>query len=176
MSLTVLLGGARSGKSTLAVEIGQRFDGAVTFIATAPRLDGDMVSRIERHIAERPDHWVTVEEEIDLAEVVSAAADGLVIIDCLTLWTSNLMFTDHTPDAIDAATDAAVRAVRDHAGQVVVVSNEVGLGVVPDNAMARTYRDLHGRINQRFVEHADRALHLVAGRATPLVDPWSLLD
>lgn len=181
MSLTVLIGGARSGKSTLAVEIGRRFDdrssdARVTFIATAPRSDDDMNRRIGRHIAERPDHWITVEEQLDLVGVIEQAARGLVIVDCLTLWTSNLMWAERTADEIGALAAATTAAAVAFSGDVVVVSNEVGLGIVPDNEMARNYRDLHGRVNQQFVDRADRALHLVAGRATPLLDPWTLLD
>lgn len=181
MSLTVLVGGARSGKSTLAVEIGRRFDdnhddATITFVATAPRSDDDMDRRIDRHIAERPESWVTVEEQTDLAGTIKRAAPGLVIVDCLTLWTANLMWADHSDAQISEQATSAAQASIDHSGDVVVVSNEVGLGIVPDNEMARRYRDLHGRVNQQFVVHADRSLYLVAGRATPLVDPWTLLD
>ncbi len=181
MSLTFLIGGARSGKSSLAVEIGQRFElvhsgTTITFIATAPRSDDDMEQRIGRHIAERPEHWVTVEEQVDLVEAIGQSAPGLVIVDCLTLWTSNLMWAERTPEEIDEFASAAAQAAVSHSGAVVVVSNEVGLGIVPANEMARSYRDLHGRVNQQFVNQADRALHLVAGRATPLVEPWTLLD
>jgi adenosyl cobinamide kinase/adenosyl cobinamide phosphate guanylyltransferase len=181
MSLTVLVGGARSGKSTLAVEIGRRFQSrnhhdAITFIATAPRSDRDMEQRIDRHITERPDDWNTIEEELDLVAAINSAPAGLAIIDCLTLWTSNLMFTGRTPSEINEVASAAAAAAVSFRGAVVVVTNEVGLGIVPDNELARDYRDLQGRVNQQFVERADRALHLVAGRATPLVDPWTLLD
>jgi adenosylcobinamide kinase/adenosylcobinamide-phosphate guanylyltransferase len=181
MSLTVLIGGARSGKSALAVDIGRRFDEkhddtTVTFIATAPRSDDDMDARIDRHMAERPGHWVTVEEQIDLVGAIGRATPGLVIIDCLTLWTSNLMWADQTDEEVHERTARAVQAAIDHSGDVVVVTNEVGLGIVPDNKLARRYRDLHGRVNQQFVAGAERSLHLVAGRATPLVDPWTLLS
>ena len=176
MSLTVLVGGARSGKSTLAVEIGQRFDGTVTFVATAPRSDADMERRIDRHIAERPGDWVTVEEQIDLVAAIDSAAPGLIIIDCLTLWTSNLMWADRSHEEVHELATQTVTSAISFPGHVVIVTNEVGLGIVPDNELARSYRDLHGRVNQQFVDRADRALHLVAGRATPLVDPWTLLD
>lgn len=187
MSVTVLIGGARSGKSSLAVEIGQRFDRptvataenerAVTFIATAPAFDGDMSARIERHRDERPAHWTTVEEQIELASKITAAPAGLVIIDCLTLWTSNLMWAERSDDDIrELATAAAAAATARRSGPVVAISNEVGLGIVPENDVARRYRDIHGWVNQEWAGSADRALHLVAGRAIPLVDPWTLLD
>ena len=181
MSLTLLVGGARSGKSTLAVEIGRRFeknhdDATVTFIATAPRSDDDMDRRIDRHQAERPGNWATVEEQVDLVRAIGRSAPGLVIVDCLTLWTSNLMWADLDEVEVHERTTSTVRAAVDHPGDVVVVTNEVGLGIVPTNEMARSYRDLHGQVNQQFVASADRSLYLVAGRATPLVDPWTLLD
>jgi adenosylcobinamide kinase/adenosylcobinamide-phosphate guanylyltransferase len=192
MSLTVLIGGARSGKSSLAVEIGQRFDerttrasetagdgdgGAdVTFIATAAAFDGDMAARIDRHRAERPAHWSTVEEQIELAAAISAAPAGLVIVDCLTLWTSNLIWADHSDEVVRDLATAAADAAAQRIGPVVTITNEVGLGIVPDNELARRYRDVHGWVNQQWVRSADRALHLVAGKAMPLVDPWTLLD
>ncbi len=186
MSVTVLIGGARSGKSSLAVEIGQRFDRptavtaengrSVTFIATAPAFDGDMTARIERHRAERPAHWTTVEEQIELASVITAAPAGLVIIDCLTLWTSNLMWAERSDDDIRKLATAAADAAAHRNGPVVAITNEVGLGIVPENDVARRYRDIHGWVNQEWARSADRALHLVAGRAIPLVDPWTLLD
>ena len=188
MSLTVLIGGARSGKSSLAVDIGQRFDarsdaqsgfesnGHVTFIATAPAFDGDMAKRIARHRTERPAHWTTVEEQIELATAITSAPDGLVIVDCLTLWTSNLIWAEQPDTTIRERATAGASAAEHRDGPVVVITNEVGLGIVPENELARRYRDIHGWVNQEWVRRSDRALHLVAGRAVPLVDPWTLLD
>jgi len=179
MSLTVLIGGARSGKSSLAVDIGHRYQtacsGPVSFIATAPAIDEDMRQRIERHVDERPADWQTIEELLDLAAAVEAAHEGLVIIDCLTLWTSNLMWDGRSDQDIreQAAATAAAVALRTH--PVVVVTNEVGLGIVPENDVARRYRDIHGFVNQKWAAAADTVLHLVAGRATTLEDPWTLL-
>ncbi|MFT4864489.1 MAG: adenosylcobinamide kinase/adenosylcobinamide-phosphate guanylyltransferase [Ilumatobacter sp.] len=180
MSLTVLIGGARSGKSSLAVDIGRRYQagcsGLVSFIATAPASDDDMRQRIERHVDERPDDWQTVEEQLDLAAAVEAAPKGLIIIDCLTLWTSNLMWDGRDDRHIrgQAATTAAAAALR--TDPVVVITNEVGLGIVPDNDVARRYRDIHGFVNQKWAAAADTVLLLVAGRATKLEDPWTLLS
>lgn len=182
MTLTVLIGGARSGKSSLAVDIGLRFDASnsdgaqVTFLATAPEFDGDMSQRIQRHRDERPPHWETVEEQIALAQAIAAAPRGLVIVDCLTLWTSNLIWAEYRDDDIRELAATAAQTAAERADPVVVITNEVGLGIVPDNELARRYRDLHGWVNQQWVSQADHALHLVAGRATPLVDPWTLLD
>ncbi len=188
MSVTVLIGGARSGKSSLAVEIGRRFEAArdtisqgsrdpsVTFIATAPASDDDMHQRIARHRAERPAHWITIEEQLDVGSAIQATPTGLLIVDCLTLWTSNMMWSGATDDEIRAQSAQACSSAAGRAGDVVVITNEVGLGIVPDNDVARRYRDVHGGVNQQWVQAADIALHLVGGRATRLVDPWTLLD
>jgi adenosyl cobinamide kinase/adenosyl cobinamide phosphate guanylyltransferase len=176
--LTVLLGGARSGKSSLAVDIGTRYDGPVTFIATAPgiatapALDDDMTERIERHVAERPSEWTTIEERTDLVAALDAAGQSLAIVDCLTLWTSNMMWegrsdTEIQSRALETARHAAVRSA-----PVVVVSNEVGLGVHPETDLGRRYRDVLGRVNQAWVSESTRSLFLVAGRALELRDPF----
>lgn len=181
MALTLLIGGARSAKSSLAVEIGHRHHAAgipVTYIATAPSVehprDHDMADRIERHRKERPATWSTVEEELDLTGALTGLV-GLVIVDCLTLWTSNLMWREFTDDAITArATEAAaVAAARDD--PTVVITNEVGLGVHPETGLGRRYRDVLGWVNQAWAEVADPALLLVAGRAVRLDDPWDHL-
>jgi adenosylcobinamide kinase / adenosylcobinamide-phosphate guanylyltransferase len=173
--LTLLVGGARSGKSDLAVEIGRRHDGAVTFIATARRFDDDMSRRIERHQTERP-AWPTIEAPVELRRaVIDVAADHLVIIDCLTLWVSNMMLEEWSDEAVDeyAVATAAVAAAR--TAHTVVVSNEVGLGIHPANELGRRYRDLLGRVNRVWAAAATQTLFLVAGRAVPLHDPWEFL-
>lgn len=168
--LTLILGGARSGKSALAEELGRRSGGPVTFVATCPRIDGDdeLTTRIERHRADRPSSWTTIEEELDLAGAIDSAADGFLIVDCLTLWVANLQFSGGRPDAIAAASSRAIRLATARRGDTVVVSNEVGLGIVPADADTREYRDVLGRVNRDWAEAADRALFLVAGRALPL--------
>jgi adenosyl cobinamide kinase/adenosyl cobinamide phosphate guanylyltransferase len=178
MPLTTLLGGARSGKSSLAVEIGHRHHGPVVFVATAPPLDADMEQRIERHRAERPSDWTTIEEPIDLLDALAAVADddAMVIIDCLTLWISNLMYAGRSDDDVRqvAAITSAIAAER--TGTVVAVSNEVGMGIHPDTPLGRRYRDLLGWINQTWVAASTTSLLLVAGRAIELTDPWQQLD
>jgi adenosylcobinamide kinase / adenosylcobinamide-phosphate guanylyltransferase len=172
--LTLLLGGARSGKSAMAVELGRRHHGGVTFIATSPRTDDDLAGRIARHRAERP-RWPTIEEPLDLCGALTAAADDMAIVDCLTLWVNNLVHRGDTDDSIEglAADTACVAA--DRRAPTIVVSNEVGLGIHPLTELGRRYRDLLGRVNQRWAAVADRALLLVAGRALALADPWTLL-
>jgi adenosyl cobinamide kinase/adenosyl cobinamide phosphate guanylyltransferase len=170
--LTVLLGGARSGKSSAAVSIGERRSGPVVYIATSPHIhgDGDLDARIAVHRAERPDSWRTIEEEIDLTGAIAGATDALVIVDCLTVWVGNLLHHGHEDAAVLTACDAALDAARSRTADTLVITNEVGLGIVPDNELARRYRDLLGRINQRWVSGADRAYLMVAGRALPLSD------
>jgi adenosyl cobinamide kinase/adenosyl cobinamide phosphate guanylyltransferase len=180
MGLTFLVGGARSAKSSFAVDMGRRFQadgrGPVTFVATAPASDDEMRRRIEHHLAERPADWHTLEEQIDLGGVLVGVGTGLIIIDCLTLWTSNMMWAGRTDADIigQAESDAQLAARR--SDPVVVVSNDVGLGIVPDNDVARRYRDVHGAVNQRWARAAGTTLLLVAGQALRLETPWSLLD
>jgi adenosylcobinamide kinase / adenosylcobinamide-phosphate guanylyltransferase len=182
VGLTVLLGGARSGKSTLAVDLGRRYDGPVAYVATAPgittgpALDDDMAERIERHIAERPPEWTTIEERTDLIAALDAAGESLAIIDCLTLWTSNMMWEGRSDAEIQ---DVALQTARHAVGRsapVVVVSNEVGLGVHPETDLGRRYRDVLGRVNQAWVAESTRSLFLVAGRALELRDPFGWFD
>lgn len=172
---TFLVGGARSGKSSLAVDLGLRHQGPVEFVATAEAFDDDLAQRIARHRDERPD-WPTVEAPVALAEALAARTPGaLVIVDCLTVWVGNLFH--HLPSAAQRADAYAAfdEAFRGRTGPTVVVSNEVGLGLHPDTALGRDYRDELGRLNQRVAAAADRTLLLVAGRALALTDPWEIL-
>lgn len=172
--LTLLLGGARSGKSALAVELGRRHPGGVTFLATCPPLDADLAERIALHRAERPG-WPTVEEPCDVSGALGRCGDDLVIIDCLTLWVSNLMLRgdDDAAIATTAGTTAELAATRP--GPTVAITNEVGLGVHPETELGRRYRDVLGRVNQIWAARAGTALFLVAGRAVPLGNPWTWL-
>jgi adenosyl cobinamide kinase/adenosyl cobinamide phosphate guanylyltransferase len=171
-SLTLLLGGARSGKSALAVELGRRHPGGVTFLATAPVIDGDLSARVARHRAERP-AWPTIEEPLDVAAALTAAGDDLVLVDCLTLWVSNLVHRGDSDTEIEALSASTACAAAHRGAPTVVISNEVGLGVHPETELGRRYRDLLGRVNQQWAATADVALFLVAGRAIPLTDPWT---
>lgn len=170
--LTVLLGGARSGKSTAALRLASRAAGPVCFIATSPRIEGDrdLDARIAAHRDERPAEWRTIEAEVALADALRDAGDALTIVDCLTVWLGNLLHHGHTDDRILAASDAALRVATERTADTIVVTNEVGMGIVPADATTRHYRDLLGRINQHWVTAADRAYLLVAGRALPLAD------
>jgi adenosyl cobinamide kinase/adenosyl cobinamide phosphate guanylyltransferase len=182
VALTLLIGGARSGKSSLAVDIGHRHHAAgipVTYIATAPRVDphddADMAERIDRHRAERPAAWTTIEEAVDLVGALQSVAEGLAIIDCLTLWTSNLMWRELDDDTIRSRATDAARAAADRPEPTVAITNEVGLGIHPETELGRRYRDVLGWVNQAWAEVADPALLMVAGRAVRLDDPWDHL-
>lgn len=170
--LTVVLGGARSGKSTAALRLAERSTGPVCFIATSPRIAGDvdLDRRIDTHRAERPAEWRTIETELELATAILAAGGAHTIVDCLTVWLGNLLHHDRTDEEILVASNAALAAATERAADTTVVSNEVGLGIVPADASTRRYRDLLGRINQQWVAASDRALLLVAGRVLPLTD------
>jgi adenosylcobinamide kinase / adenosylcobinamide-phosphate guanylyltransferase len=166
--LVVLIGGARSGKSALALE---RAASAadIVFLATGEARDEEMGARIERHRRERPDHWETVEEPVALRESIESADPGAcLVVECLTLWVANVVEAGRTDDEIEAETTAAARAAAARPGATLVVTNEVGLGVVPDTPLGRRYRDVLGRVNAVFVSAADEAVLVVAGRAISL--------
>jgi adenosylcobinamide kinase / adenosylcobinamide-phosphate guanylyltransferase len=169
VALTVLLGGARSGKSRLAVELAVASGSPVTFVVTGEALDDEMAARIAAHRAERPADWLTVEEPYALEEAVSAADPArTLVVDCLTLWTANALARDGKPDRVlEAATRAAAAAARREA-LTIAVSNEVGLGIVPIEPLGRVYRDLLGSVNYAWVEASADAALVVAGRALRL--------
>jgi adenosylcobinamide kinase / adenosylcobinamide-phosphate guanylyltransferase len=157
VTLVLLIGGARSGKSRLAVELAQAAGTAVTFVATGWAGDDEMAERIARHRAERPPEWSTVEEPRELARALRDVPAGeTAIVDCLSLWVANL-------DG-DGAPDEAAEIAARREGLTIAVTNEVGLGIVPDNAMAREYRDELGRVNAHWAALADEAWLVVAGK------------
>jgi adenosyl cobinamide kinase/adenosyl cobinamide phosphate guanylyltransferase len=166
VSLVVLLGGARSGKSALAVRLG---GDAATLIATATAGDVEMEERIRLHRAERPAAWTTVEEPLALGPALAAVdPDGPVVVDCLSLWVSNLIGVGTADDAIEAGAEAVAGAAAARPGLTIVVSNEVGFGIVPATPLGRRYRDVLGRVNTTFATRAERALLVVAGRTVEL--------
>jgi adenosyl cobinamide kinase/adenosyl cobinamide phosphate guanylyltransferase len=169
MSMTLLLGGARSGKSARAVRLAETSGAPVTFIATALASDDEMALRIESHRKSRPGEWRTVEAPVDLLGAVRSAGGGdFLVVDCLTLWVSNLLGQGAVAADIDAAAAAVVQSLRGR--ECVVVTNEVGLGIVPVNELARGFRDTLGSVNALFAASADRAVLMVAGRALDLSD------
>jgi adenosylcobinamide kinase/adenosylcobinamide-phosphate guanylyltransferase len=169
--VTLILGGARSGKSTQGEKLAAgTLHGAsprpATYIATAEAGDVEMATRIMAHRNRRGANWTTIEEPLKLAEVLATAATHghPVLVDCLTLWLSNLM---HHGADLDEATDDVVRALDECRQPVILVSNEVGLGIVPETPLGRAFRDAQGRLNMRMAERADRVILMAAG--LPLV-------
>jgi len=159
--VVLVLGGARSGKSRFAeAEVRRLGRGRPVYIATAQAYDDEMTARIAQHQSDRGDDWLTVEAPQDLPAVLRRHATGsaAVLVDCLTLWLSNRLLADADLDADAAELLAALDAAT---APVVLVSNEVGLGIVPDNALARRFRDAAGRLNQE-VAAAAGAVHFIA--------------
>jgi adenosylcobinamide kinase/adenosylcobinamide-phosphate guanylyltransferase len=159
-STTLFLGGARSGKSRLAQAAAESRDGALVYIATAEPGDGEMAERIARHRGERGARWHTVECPIQLGGAIRAADDATVLVDCLTLWLANLMLGDRD---VGMATGDLLAALRDHGGALFLVSNEVGLGLVPETPLGRAFRDEQGRLNQTIAAAADHVRFVAAG-------------
>ena len=158
----LVLGGARSGKSRHAQQLAEAGGEALVFIATAQAFDGEMTDRIARHRADRDARWRTVEAPLDLPAAI-AETDGegtMLLVDCLTLWASNMLLADADADEATARLCAALDAPR---GRILLVANEVGLGIVPDNALARRFRDIAGTMNQRVAAIVDRVDMVAAG-------------
>lgn len=162
----LVLGGARSGKSrhaqATAEAIAEATGGELVFIATAQAFDGEMTDRIARHRADRDQRWRTVEAPLALSEAIAAAdrPDATLLVDCLTLWASNLLLADLDTDAAAAA---LVATLEQTSARVVLVSNEVGWGIVPDNALARRFRDVAGLLNQRVAAAVSQVDFVIAG-------------
>ncbi len=169
--ITLITGGSRSGKSAFAQHLAEESPGTRLFLATCPVTDPEMELRILRHVRDRERaNWDTVEEPVDLAGALQQAHRfDTVLIDCLTLWVNNLMFAAEgrnqalDEDQVRLETEQLLRAARAHPGEVIMVTNEVGMGIVPENASARRYRDLIGRCNQCAGRVADRVYLVSCG-------------
>jgi adenosylcobinamide kinase/adenosylcobinamide-phosphate guanylyltransferase len=168
--IVLITGGARSGKSRYAQELAEAYSGQKLFVATCPIIDPEMEERIKRHCEDRVRKgWQTVEEGFDLADVLAShQAREVVLIDCLTLWINNLLFDTEAgkevnEDSISALSRKTINACMKRKGIVLIVTNEVGMGIVPENALARRYRDLVGRCNQEFASAASKVVQLVCG-------------
>lgn len=167
MPIIFITGGARSGKSTLAVQLAKNLKGKVAFIATAQAGDDEMAERISKHKSSRPKAWKTFEEPIDIPSVIAKAYNyDTIIIDCLTILVSNLLLDDDRKNDDDEILNRIVELseiAKNSDGTMIVVSNEVGMGIVPDNKLARRFRDLAGRANQIIAESADEVYICFSG-------------
>lgn len=170
--LTFILGGARSGKSSHAQSLAEATGKSVTFLATAQALDEEMSTRIQKHRAERPAGWVTLEVPCDLAAHISQIKTDVVILDCVTLLVSNLLMQFVKDDlveeepfllAVKKEMEDLLAAIHEQNHEWFIVSNELGLGLVPPYQMGRVYRDALGWANQRLAREADTVLFMVAG-------------
>ena len=162
--LQLILGGARSVKSRLAEKLAAGSGLAVTYIATSQPLDGEMNERVRHHRERRPGHWALVEEPVELARVLrdNARADSFLLVDCLTLWLTNLLLLED-PQRLSAERDALLECLAELPGEIVLVSNETGMGVVPLGELTRRYVDEAGWLHQALAERCQRVVLTVAG-------------
>jgi adenosylcobinamide kinase / adenosylcobinamide-phosphate guanylyltransferase len=158
--LTLVLGGARSGKSRYAESLVMALPSPWLYVATAEARDSEMAARVAVHQGRRGPSWTTVETPRDIAGALAANATTPALVDCLTLWLSNVLLADAD---VDAEIEHLDEALTHAAAPLVLVANEVGSGIVPDNALGRRFRDLQGLLNQRIAARADRVFLVVAG-------------
>lgn len=167
----LVLGGARSGKTGFAERLAMRSGETPLYLATAQALDGEMLERVRLHQRQRHKRFATVEEPIALGAAIksASAAHDVILVDCLTLWITNLLVANHSvADAVDALVEMLPQITN---SRVILVSNEVGMGIVPDNAMARMFRDLAGAAHQRLAEICTEVHFVIAGLPMTLKGP-----
>jgi adenosylcobinamide kinase/adenosylcobinamide-phosphate guanylyltransferase len=172
MALTLLTGGARSGKSNLATTLAGTLADDVTFVATATRSDADMSARIERHRVARPGPWTTIEAPVKLEPTLEEiGSEAVVIVDCLTLWVSNLVLEGFSDDEIEERAAKAAAIATGRSGDTIVVTNEVGSGVHPHTELGLRFREVLGRVNAIWSQASDVVYLVVAGRVLELKPP-----
>ncbi|MCK5835950.1 MAG: bifunctional adenosylcobinamide kinase/adenosylcobinamide-phosphate guanylyltransferase [Desulfobacula sp.] len=165
-NITLVIGGCRSGKSSFALDAANGIPGdKKIFLATSVPTDPEMDKRVVRHQAERGKDWQTIEEPVMIHGVIEKTSKTahVILVDCLTLWTSNLLFREYDEARIMEATQLLIAALEGSSCPVFLVSNEVGYGIVPENALARQFRDFAGLVNQKIAAAADRVVMTVAG-------------
>jgi adenosyl cobinamide kinase/adenosyl cobinamide phosphate guanylyltransferase len=165
----LITGGCRSGKSIYALELAKSISGTKRFIATAEALDDEMRQRIDQHRKEREKDWQTIEEPLELSKVLRQVGKepGPVVLDCLTLWLSNRLMLDDSRQTIMGHIDQALKNISEHEATFIFITNEVGDGIVPENKLAREFRDLAGMVHQKIAAAADHVYFIAAG--LPLV-------
>lgn len=159
------VGGARSGKSRLAQTAIERHEGPLHYLATAQAFDQKMTERINIHQADRDTRWQTIECPLELPQAIAAISTGAILVDCLTLWLSNLMLADHD---LEVFSQELVTVIREVKRPLAIVSNEVGMGIVPDHPLGRRFRDAAGRLNQQIAAEMETVFLVVAGLVLPL--------
>lgn len=169
----LVLGGARSGKSSFALDLCNKLEGKYFFIATAQAFDGEMEDRIKRHQEERGNEWKTIEETVSICERIKKidSDDTIILVDCLTLWLSNLyMKYESDVERVYDDIEKLISTASKIKGRLVLVSNEVGMGIVPENKLARLYRDASGAMNKKIAEKSYKVVINFAGLPVVLKD------
>jgi len=167
----LFIGGCRSGKSTAALQRAQQIGGArKIFVATCQPYDAEMQLRVERHRRERDAAWETIEEPLEIADIVrqQSGPQTVILVDCLTLWLTNMVVADADDASINQRIETLTEALSKARGAVLLVANEVGMGIVPDNAMSRRFRDWAGSLNQQMARCAREVILTVAGIPVPI--------
>lgn len=174
MESILIIGGARSGKSWYALELSKAYPGEEKiFVATCVPRDDEMKERVERHRKERGAGWKTLEIPVHIADAITqnSRSAGLILIDCLTLWVTNLIFEIKDEPAIHHYLDRLIESIRKADSTLILVSNEVGCGIVPENPLARRFRDIAGRVNQQVASVCSKVFWMVAGIPVPVKTP-----
>jgi len=162
--ITLILGGARSGKSTYALRLAKKYN-KVAFIATCQGLDKEMRQRIKKHKVSRPGNWATFEKDKDIVSALESIGNDFdcIVIDCLTLWVCNLLLSQNKEEKIAREIIAMLARLKVMKARAILVSNEVGLGLVPANKLGRKFRDIAGRVNQLAAQGADEVFFTISG-------------
>ncbi len=177
MVSTFLLGGARSGKSALSEHLATGLGLSVTAVVTAELIDDEMSERVRRHQEDRPTDWSVIEAPYDLVAAVATVPVGeTVLVDCVTVWLSNLLVRGDDVIEIERQGRALAELLASRSGPSIVVSNEVGLGIVPGDPLSRSFRDVQGRVNQALATSLDHAYFVLAGQVLPLASSEQVLD
>ena len=165
MKTTFVIGGCRSGKSSYAQSLAEKIPGKKLYLATCVPRDAEMRARVERHQGQRGPDWDTLEEPVKLAAALKRKGEdyGVILVDCLTLWISNILLSARGKPGLEKECEELVKILETPDCPVILVSNEVGTGIVPENDLARLYRDEAGRVNQKIAAVADRVVWMVAG-------------
>ncbi len=158
----LITGGIKSGKSSYALELADKYEGEKTFLATARAFDNEMAEKIKRHKAERPDDYKTIEEPVEVGKIISKVNTPLLLIDCITIWLSNLYF-ETGEEQRNFLISEFFENLHKYKGDLIVVTNEVGGGIIPENKMSRNYQSVLGKLNQRIAAVSDEVYVLISG-------------